>query len=175
MKNGTIQNDGRIEDIIEKYLNGNKTFATYLAQDDKKLQTQILSADIINDNNVPSSEFKHDENINITFAIKNLSAEKGIRCNVALWDVMDRLIFIERIDIEPKMGYRKFKAKIPKNLLVPNRLKVSLALDIPSVKLIEVMPEFLFFEIVDTGTEIGKYGDRENGVVISKLDWSIVE
>jgi hypothetical protein len=85
---------------------------------------------------------------------------------------MDNLIFVERFELDTKMGYKKFKARIPAKSLFPNRLKISLALDIPGIKSIEIMPEYLFFEISDVGNEMENHSYRykENGVVYSNIE-----
>ena len=175
MKNGRVAYNDSMDNVISKYLESSNTDSNiYIAQENSAKPVQILSASTVNNSHKLTAEFGYDEDINVLFTIKNDSKEKGIRCNVAIWDVMDNIIFIDRINITPTSGCVQHKATIPKNTLIPNRLKISIALDIPSVKLVDMMPEFLFFDVIDTGSKSGKQGDKQNGLVVSKINWSVV-
>ncbi len=167
---GNIKCYGQIENVTKEYLKGSLDNSFYHAVEDEKKETQILNAEIINDEGTSTSIFKYDDSINIVFSIKNHSDEKGIMCILGIWDAMDTLILVERFELNPRMGYKKFKAKVPSKSLVPNRFKISLALDIPGVRSIEIMPEYLYFEISGVGAEIGNNWYKENGMVYSNLD-----
>ena len=96
-----------------------------------------------------------------------------MRCNLALWDNLDQLLFVERIEIASSENFQTFTALIPGNKLIPNRFKIGLALDIPGVKLYDVTSEHLHFDIIDTGSTSGKYGDKENGIIVSHIKWLV--
>jgi lipopolysaccharide transport system ATP-binding protein len=173
LKNGSPILSGNVDAVIERYLaSDNAQINHYIAKNEIDKLCQILSVGIFSDTMTPNNSFQHDEIIKLIIRLKNESYEKGIRINVALWDTFDNLVFIDRFAINRDMSVQQFEAVIPGNVLVPRKFKISVALDIPNIKLIDVMPEFLSFEVVDTGTEVAKQGDRENGLVASNFKWS---
>ena len=175
MENGRVAYNDLMDNVISRYLeSSNADSNSYVAQENSAKPVQILSASTVNNNYKLTAEFGHDEDINLIFTIKNNSKEKGVRCNVAFWDVMDNLIFIDRVDIAPAAGSIQYKATILKNTLIPNRIKISIAVDIPNIKLIDMIPNFLFFDVIDTGSKAGKQGDKQNGLIVSKINWSII-
>ena len=175
MENGRVAYNDLMDNVISRYLeSSNADSNSYVAQENSAKPVQILSASTVNNNHKLTAEFGHDEDINLIFTIKNNSKEKGVRCNVAFWDVMDNLIFIDRVDIAPAAGSIQYKATILKNTLIPNRIKISIAVDIPNIKLIDMIPNFLFFDVIDTGSKAGKQGDKQNGLIVSKINWSII-
>ena len=65
-----------------------------------------------------------------------------------------------------------YKMNLEGNILLPNRYKLTISLDIPNIKIIELLDQVFFFEIVDTvGVEVSKSGDIENGLIESKWLW----
>ena len=121
----------------------------------------------------PKGELKQaiHEQVNIEISVKNFSDETGVRLNLGIFDVYERLIIIERIAIDCNSGYTKYKATLPQIMLTPNKYKVSVAVDIPNIRVVEKLPEYLTFELLDLGTELGQRGDRENGIIYSNIKW----
>jgi lipopolysaccharide transport system ATP-binding protein len=175
MKNGQIEFEGRIDKTIESYLNSgfDKSNIEYIAQEDK-LDTQIVSAGLVDTNGKPTETFGHYDDIFIDLCIKNFSDKKGIRCCIAVWDLMETLICVDRKNIPETKGYTTYKIKLPGNLLVSNTFKLGVALDIPGKELIEIMPHGLRFTIEDIGSSAKKYGDSENGLVLININWDII-
>lgn len=172
MKNGTLLTQGGINSVLETYLSEGKRMSSYTAEEKGVKEIQILGASLHNMQGEPSSEFAHDQDIKVQFTLKNNSKKRNVRCNLGLFDSMEQLLFVERIEITPESGYQTFTAVIPGGRLVPNSFKLSLSIDIPGVELIELMPEYLFFSIVDFGAETGRFGDSSNGLIISGIKWS---
>lgn len=171
LKNGSVFVDDKIDIVIDRYLNESNTSFHFTAKDDEKKEVQILSVNFFNEREIEVNNFSHAEPIIIKLRIKNNSGDRGIRCNLAFLDLFDKLIFISRIELS--IGYNILTATVPGNMLNPNNFKVSVAVDIPSVKLFDKLPEELYFEIVDLGTETGKSGDPDNGIIYSNVKWEM--
>jgi len=45
-------------------------------------------------------------------------------------------------------------------------------MDVPGIKLIEVMKEGLMFEIIDLDVQIKKFGDQNVGIILSEGKWT---
>lgn len=54
------------------------------------------------------------------------------------------------IDIDSESGYQTIYMIFPKNLLVSGNFKTGISLFIPNVEVLDVMSDFLFFEVTDT-------------------------
>ncbi len=169
LKNGKIQFAGKINAVIDKYLNESINYNQYESPEIQDMEVQILKVNLINERGHSVNNFGYDEEIIIDIKIKNNSKERGIRCNLAFFDLMDKLIFISRIEVPE--GTRNMIAKLPPFILQPNNFKVSVAVDIPNIKLYDILKEQIHLEIVDLGSETGKSGDADNGIIYSNIKW----
>jgi hypothetical protein len=129
---------------------------------------QILNIAVEDADEEVCSNFGHNDLIVISFKIKNLSNENGIICSLGLQDFQERKIFTEQIELEH--GYTSHKVSLPIGLLRPNSLRLSLALHIPNVKVLELR-DSISFEIVDRGSEFSIYGNADNGILFCGLNW----
>ncbi len=171
MHHGRLVNDGKIDDIIEQYLSSSQTVSSYKAEDIENKPTQILEAFMADAYGLPSNTFGLDDEIHMIITVKNFSKEGGLRCAIGVWDKMDQLITVSRLDILPESGYQTYKVTIPKGLMIPNNLRASVVLDIPRVKLMDSASEMLHFEVVDTGTELAERGESHIGLIFSDIQW----
>lgn len=171
MKNGTLLANGSVHEILDKYLSEGDKSSKYQAHDDSEKPIQILSATLLNAKEEETSGFSHDQEVRLRFVLKNNTSKKGLRCNIGLFDTLDQLILIDRFEIQSNSGVQTYEAVIPGDTYIPNNYKFSISIDVPSVELIELMPKFLFFELINFGNEAGKYGDSENGIIKSNLIW----
>jgi lipopolysaccharide transport system ATP-binding protein len=174
LKNGLICKSGEINSVIEEYLKGDSEIAgIFQASNDISKPTQVISIKILNDKNLISETFSAGEDFYVELSIKNNSSEKGIRCNIGIWDIYDSLIMIDRITIEECAEIISYKGKFQGKILLPNRYKITISIDIPNVRVIDFPSDALFFEIVDTvGIDVAKSGDIENGLIKSSILWS---
>ena len=173
LKNGQVQFKGLTPDVIEEYLTNATKDSKYHAEDDDEKPIQILSAQLLGTNGYPSADFGRNDEITLKFKIKNFSNHRGLVCAVCLYDMMDKILTVDCVDIEPDINYRTYRLVFPKELLVSNKFKFGLSLFIPNVEVIETMPEFLFFEVTNTSNTT-KYGNIETGVIESHSKWTVV-
>jgi lipopolysaccharide transport system ATP-binding protein len=174
LKNGSIHIIGTTDEVVEKYIGENSSIEPlYKTENDGLKKTQILSIRIFNETGKITDTFSICENLNLEVVIKNISEEKGIRCNIGLWDYYGNLIMIERIKIIKISDSVILRGELLGNLLLPNKYRLSISLDIPNVRVIELLPFDFSFGIVDNiGIEVSKNGDKENGVIKSYWRWS---
>ncbi len=170
LKNGSIDFTGNVEDTINHYISGSKKECVYKTNVDLSKQTQILSVEILGEDQENKQEFDKKENILIKFTIRNVSIERDIRFNLGIFNLYEQLIFIER-QIIPIGDELNYTALIPANTLNDNSFKVSLAIDIPGIKLIELLTDKINFSIIDTGSKETRSSDTENGIIASPIQW----
>jgi lipopolysaccharide transport system ATP-binding protein len=171
LENGNVSKIGHISEVIDTYLlNHLENKSIYIAQDELQKQVQILSAKFYNSKNIVCDTFTSSETLYVEINVKNEINNKGLRCNIGIWDMMDNLIMIDRIKVS-KGRMIVFNGKLQCSKLIPGRFRVSLSLDIFSSYIFEVLSSSLFFEIIDTGIDAMEYGDNENGIINSIIDW----
>jgi lipopolysaccharide transport system ATP-binding protein len=172
LKGGRVDFQGKSQDVIEAYLNSSNKDSNYFAEETDN-PTQILSAELLDEYGNSSAEFGQDEEITLKLKIKNFSNRKGVVCAVCLYDMMDKILTVDCFDIESEVGYQTQKFVFPKELLVSNKFKFGISLFVPNVEVIEIMSDFLFFEITNT-SDTTKYGHIETGLIKSNSRWMVV-
>ncbi|AWM35524.1 ABC transporter ATP-binding protein [Hymenobacter nivis] len=169
MKFGSVLSAGPVDEVMNYYLReATSVSSEYCAPDEYVKSEQILSVTIEDVNGDVSGSFGHEEQITIRLRIKHTSNDKGIICSLGLQDFQERKIFTEQINLG--RGYTSHTIRLPVGLLRPNSFRLSVALHIPNLKIIEFL-DSLSFEIVDRGSEFSIYGSTDNGLIFSKLDW----
>lgn len=170
MKFGNITDQGDINKVLENYiineLSPNSQF-TYIENLSKK--AQIKKVKLYNNKNVETSEFGHEDDINIDISFVNREVKNGVRVNIAILDKFENTIFVSRRIFESK-GEHNFTVKIKGNVLIPNTYVYSVALDTPSVELYDITGG-ISFNIVETGHENFLAGDTDNGIINPPLIW----
>jgi lipopolysaccharide transport system ATP-binding protein len=174
LKNGNIVKTGEINNVIEEYLKGDSEIAgLFIAVNDTSKPTQVLSVKILNSRNLITETFSSVEDVYLELTLKNNCREKGIRCNIGIWDIHDSLIMMDRIRIDEISEIISYTGRLNGKILLPNRYKITMSIDIPNVRVIDFPTDALFFEIVDTvGIDVAKSGDIENGLIKSSFLWN---
>jgi lipopolysaccharide transport system ATP-binding protein len=166
MKNGSIVCASSVQNTIDEYLKSNDSIESYKVPNDPVKPTQIL--ELLTE----KIEYTYKEDIAVRLTIKNDSNERGVRCNVTFFDMLDQLLFFEMIEVLPNSGTQTYRLVIPGGKLAPTRIKLMASMDIPGIKLIEVMKEALTFEIIDLDVQMKKYGDQNVGIILSEGKWT---
>ncbi|MBL0026759.1 MAG: hypothetical protein IPO98_18020 [Saprospiraceae bacterium] len=76
------------------------------------------------------------------------------------------------IELLPNSGVQTYLLTIPGGKLAPIKIKMNASMDIPGIKLIEILKESLIFEIVDFEVKTKKYGDLNVGIILSDGIWT---
>ena len=170
MHKGTVLDQGFIQPILEEYVyldSKSSDFFTY--QENLNLIAQIYEVKLINQKGLLTNNFMHEEDINFEIKINCRVYEKNIRVNISVLDIYDNVVFINRFNLTK--GINEFKGLLKGNVLISGAYKLLVAIDIPNVKLIEIIVGGLRFDIVDIGNELALKGDTENGIITSPLIW----
>ena len=175
LKNGGVIFNGNSQEAINNYLSNSAQIASYTADKDNNSPIQIVQVAIKNEREQIASSFRHDENIYVYFTIRHNSYEPSVRCGISIWDTMEKLIMVHRISVASKSGETSYKVTIPAGFLVPNNLKILLSLYIPQLKAIEILKDYLSFEIVDTGSEKVNAGESHEGLIFSNMGVDMIE
>ena len=166
MQNGSIVCASSVQKTIEEYLKSNDSIKAYKVPDNPERPAQIL--ELLTE----KPEYTYKEDIVVRLTVKNDSNERGVRCNVTFFDMLDQLLFFEMIELLPNSGVQTYRLVIPGGKLAPTRIKLLASMDVPGIKLIEVMKEGLMFEIIDLDVQIKKFGDQNVGIILSEGKWT---
>ena len=61
---------------------------------------------------------------------------------------------------------------MPKNVLVPNGYKLTIALHIPNKKILSIKEDLVSFTIEETGTDFHIYNGNDYGCVFVNCEWN---
>ncbi len=171
MKNGQVAHRGDINSVLENYiineLSPNIEFE-YIEDISKKAQIQKVR--VYNDKSVETTEFGHNEDINIDLTFIKRSVSAGIRVNIAVLDKFENVIFITRKVFDAK-NENNFTIKIEGGKLIPNTYVLSVAIDTPSVELYDIIKGGIQLNIIETGHENFLAGDTDNGIITPPVIW----
>ncbi|WP_312767451.1 ABC transporter ATP-binding protein [Epilithonimonas sp.] len=171
LKHGNLEDQGPINKIMESYIINELTpNSSFFYQEDPHKKAQIQNVKIYNNKNTETSEFGHDDDINVDISFINRNAKNGVRVNIAILDKFENVIFITR-KILYQAGENSFTLKIEGEKLIPNIYILSVALDSPGVELFDAIKGGLQLSIVETGHENFLTGDTDNGIITPPVIW----
>jgi len=59
-------------------------------------------------------------------------------------------------------------------LLTPGDYKVSFALHLPNIQIIEVIADVIYFEVVETGSDFYEFNGADLGCIFVNCQWKLV-
>lgn len=166
--------NGTINGAMDAYLSsGNLTTNFY--NSNSNLPNSIQRIIIIDFKKVSKSDFKIDEDVIIEFGInadQNVIENASMAIKVA--DQRERVVFSNQINLNTfnKKSISNLTCTIPKNLLVPNNYKVTVAFRIPNGEVFTYLEEIVNFNVVETGSELHQYDGSDYGCVFVGCDWN---
>ena len=176
---GSVVFEGNTNDGIEYYLQSNQ-YDGYVGSyiNEAVEESGFMSLALVDKNDVIRTEFGFDEPIVIK--IKVLVAEEHLKSYLSfrVLDRNERIIFTSEIKLASeidKAGLHQFEVKLPKQFLVPSKLKLTFGMHIPNVELIDYQEECLSFEILETGTDFHIYGSADYGCVLIDCNWNLIK
>ncbi|MHA4811234.1 ABC transporter ATP-binding protein [Flavitalea flava] len=116
--------------------------------------------------------FQIEEDIHIHIQIENHSWNRAFTIGISLNDTSNRKISIDNIYYSGDQITKtiNLQAKIPKNVLTPNRYLIDLAIELPGIEVIDYIKNVINFDIIKTGT--GFEGlNYEYGVIAKIFEW----
>lgn len=171
MKNGQVAHRGDINSVLENYIiNELSPNVDFRYIEDLSKKAQIRKVTVYNNKAVETTEFGHNEDINLDISFVNRNVNTSIRVNIAVLDKFENVIFITRKVFEGK-NENNFKLKIEGGKLIPNTYVLSVAIDTPSVELYDTIKGGIQLNIVETGHENFLAGDTDNGIITPPVIW----
>ena len=174
LEQGKLIYDGMINGAMDSYLSsGNTSSNLYISDTNQKHSIQKI--EVLDNIGQNKSDFKSDEEVNIKFTINTNhdTAEKSSMA-IKVMDQKERVVFSNQINLM-NLNFNNLETltcKIPKNVLVPNNYKVTVAFRIPNGKIFSYLEEIVDFNIIETGSELHQYDGADYGCVFINCHWS---
>ena len=183
LESGRLVKEGPIDEVVASYLTAppdldSKRFIAPAS--DKNALIRIREAETVNADDVPTSEFSHDDRVTLKIGCA-LNCPSGstlelVRLTVALLDRTTRKVFQSQTSIPRDMAGRDgFTARmiIPSGLLTEGSYSFIISANIPPAERIHRAEEACPFVITDVGSEYAHFKGGDIGCVLIDCDWSL--
>lgn len=175
---GAVVFEGNTNDGIDYYLQSNQ-YDGYVGSyiNEAIGESGFASLALVDKNDIVRTEYGFDEPI--TIKIKVQVAEQHLNAHIGfrVVDRNERVIFTTEIKMATEIdnaGLHQFEVKLPLQLLVPNKFRLTFGIHIPNVMMIDYLEECLSFEIVETGSDFHMYGGKDYGCVFADCKWDLL-
>lgn len=167
LENGRLAFQGKVENVIQKYLSENMCDSFYYENLNSDKDVFLYKAII--DNRV--NTFGLNEKIKIKFYLKVKNKAKGMRCNIGLWDIKNNMLSIDSIAIS---NAEYLAGTMDAKILIPGKYYISFSIDVPNHKLFDFVPNCLSFEVVDNVgvNKLREKNETERGLINSQWEWT---
>jgi lipopolysaccharide transport system ATP-binding protein len=178
LENGAVVFEGNTNDGIDYYLHSNQ-YDGYVGHyvNEAVEESGFVSLTLVDKNNEIRTEFGFDELITIIIKVQVAEEHLNARLGFRVVDRNERVIFTSEIKFSTeidKAGFHLFEVKLPVRFLVPNNYRLTFAIHIPNVIMIDHLNECLSFEIVETGSDFHIYGVNDYGCVFVDCNWKLI-
>lgn len=178
MEQGKLIFNGYINDAIDAYLSsGNKSESVFETKTTN--QNEINKVEVLNVNKMISGHFSPNENIIIrsNFHVSDEFLD-GMMIAITVIDQRERKVFSSQKPVldfsKNPSGFYEVDCEIPKNILVPNNYKVTIATHIPNIKALSVIEDAVSFKVEETGSDLQMLNGADYGCVFVNCDWKSV-
>jgi lipopolysaccharide transport system ATP-binding protein len=181
LEQGKLVTSGAINDVVNSYLAAPLSASSrFIAPPtDAPLLMSILEAETVGGDEVPKSEFAHDEfvTLKITCALNcpNSLVLERIRLTVALIDGITRRVFTSQTSVPSNLAGDSrisVRMRIPSGLLTEGNYAFIISANIPPAERIHRVEEVCPFYIRDRGSEFA-HDSGDIGCVFVDCDWIV--
>lgn len=176
LENGKNVFQGTANEAVNIYLNSDVGASSSSYKNTGPLgQSDILEVLLTNSQGSIKQNYRYDESVylHLRFKIEEELKSKLI-IGFRVVDQYERVVFTSELDLAEIYSANRvmhYRVKFPKSFLVPNAYKISVALHIPHVEIIQQLEEVVCFNIEETGSEFLRYRGSNYGCVIVDCDW----
>jgi len=178
LNKGKIETEGNIQSIITRYFNSGESQAQtqteFACPNDPSKNLAITKITLLDKNKKNVRSFAHDEEISIAVTVTKNSSLKDIILGLFFSDMMDKKVFSVQLPVSDKFDIhneRVFILVVPMATFTPNTYRISAALHIPNIQMIDDRPNAGSFEVYDNGSDFYKYAGLDIGMVFVNCKW----
>lgn len=174
LHHGQLIHDGSTDEALNVYLNSysnNRENSEFIFPIDTNKSAQVTKIELKDINEGLVKEYFTNQSIFVHITIANFDRKQNLRLNFSIQDKFENVIFVDRKEIDFD-GERTLIVEIPKNALIANLYKLGFALDIPKIKVIDLIEERINLNIINIEQDTLRFGDSENGIIKLPTQWS---
>ena len=175
LHHGGLIHEGPIESTLNAYIKNylaNESTSKIIYEKDASKEAQILKIELKDENNNSIIDCFADQDVYIHVTLFNNCLNDNARLNFSILDKYENVVFITRRRLDFK-GTTQWIVKIPQNILIANTYLIGLALDIPSVRVLDFPENKMPLNIINIAQEEFKDGDVENGIFKMPIEWKM--
>ncbi len=175
LHHGGLIHEGLIDSTLNAYVKNylaSESASKIIYDLDATKEAQILKVELKDENSNSVIDYFTDQDVYIHITLFNRCTNDNARLNFSILDKYENVIFITRRTLDFK-GTTNWVVKIPQNVLIANSYLIGLALDIPSVKLLDYPEKKMSINIINLAQEEFKDGDVENGIFKIPIEWKM--
>lgn len=173
LENGRVKYMGDIKSTVTEYISGGNTDIMFKQSGkDACGDVYIASMKFTGTEEQQRSLFSYNEDITFSFSLNKKEGrildEKTV-VSVVIMTINHTRICVEEIHLGNIEGEKTFKLKYKKNVFLPNKYLVHIAIHVPNVKYYDLQ-DTCMFTVYDSGTEFLKYNGVDNGFIMFHPD-----
>lgn len=176
LNKGLIEKTGTAKDIVNDYflINRPEEKSELVFNENSEKDYYIKSIFVVNDKGEKNTVFAHDSEITL---------QVEVNCNAELNDVLLSLMFFDNSEkriftsqrpisgIVKKGNTKLFRITVPKDTLIPNVYRFSVAIHIPNVQSLDEVKNAGIITVFDNGSEFYMYQGVDMGYVFVNCRW----
>ena len=176
LNNGSIHLNGNVNEGINAYtkIHTENKSTRYKNNNPEKGFMEIA---VEGENSEVRSDFGFDESISFRMRFNVKQAYLSGNVGIKVWDNLERCVFTSEMKINELIdsaGEITTLVTIPEMLLTPGDYKVSFALHLPNIQIIEVIADVIYFEVVETGSDFYEFNGADLGCIFVNCQWKLV-
>jgi lipopolysaccharide transport system ATP-binding protein len=185
--NGTVIKQGATNNVLNYYLTSGKPSNCSLIRTEKDYndvskKVIINKISLLNDKNEVLSIITNNSKVFLEIEVSILRSGIGYNFSFDIWNNQGECLFSSsffdaRIDSFQEAQWKKsdikLKVQLPIDIFKDGNYFLNVASTIPTVEVLDLFPEELFFKVEDVSSPIFKTGEGRNGIIIPTLVWDI--
>jgi lipopolysaccharide transport system ATP-binding protein len=180
MNKGRISEMGETTNVISNYLNTTNIRSEYVRTEPmaKEKKLHFYGARLLKDGNVENT-FYNSGSLCLQIECEITQTIKGGQIAFELLNGQDECIFSSTSQDQNGTkdsllpGKYVFECQINLNILRSGRYHISIAASVPNVEMLDVLENYLAFDLLDDSSPILKLGQNRRGAVLLDLPWTL--
>lgn len=178
LEHGKTVFEGGVHDAVDFYLYSNQ-YSGYkkVYSNELLVSSGVMSAKLLDSKEINKAEFKFDESIFVSITLKIESKAISSTLGFRVINSKNTIVFTTETHLNNHIqteGVYTFLVEMPSKTLVPDNFKITIGLHKPNIQMIELLEEFLTFEIVETGSDLYVYQNVDYGCVFVDCKWKFL-
>jgi len=168
LENGSIIYSGKIDNVVETYINTEILDGYFYRDKPLKNLYFIKKIELSTESGVKTSNFRHDESILINVEVTNHEVIGEVYLFITILDASKNKVFSAEKKIEKKLS---FSLRIAPAFLTRGNYSLQAIIYKPAIAQYDLVEDTCGFSIIDTGSEFAHLETFDYGRVFGNYNW----